>query len=60
MFLCDNQWRFLTISILNFEADFLENEELFQKLEDRFLVERTKVENISFPYKTAILRQIKH
>ena len=24
MFLCDNQWRFLTISILNFEADFLE------------------------------------
>ena len=25
-----------------------------QKLEDRFLVERTKIEKASFPYKTAI------
>ena len=38
----------------NFEADFLENENFFQKLEYRFLVERTKIEKASFPYKTAI------
>ena len=38
----------------NFEADFLENEILFQKTGDRFLVESTKIENASFSYKTAI------
>ena len=38
----------------NFETDFLENENFFQKLEYRFLVERTKIEKASFPYKTAI------
>ena len=37
----------------NFETYFLENE-TFKKLEYRFLVERTKIENASFPYKTAI------
>ena len=37
----------------NFETDFQENENLFQ-LEYRFLVESTKIENASFPYKTAI------
>ena len=35
----------------NFEIDFLENG---KKLEYRFLVERTKIEKASFPYKTAI------
>ena len=34
----------------NFEIDFLENE----KLKYHFLVERTKSEKASFPYKTAI------
>ena len=39
---------------LNFETDFLENENLHhKKLEYRFLVESTKTENKSFPYKTA-------
>ena len=38
----------------NFETDFLENENPFKKLEYRFLVESTKTENASFPYKTTI------
>ena len=37
----------------NFEADFLENENL-KKLVYRLLVENTKIENASLPYKTAI------
>ena len=40
--------------MLYFESDFLENENLFQKLEYFFLVESTKTENTSFAYKTAI------
>ena len=39
----------------NFGTDFLENENLFQKLEYSFLVENTKIENASFRYKTATL-----
>ena len=38
----------------NFKTDFLKNGNLFQKLEYRFLVENTKIESASFPYKTAI------
>ena len=38
----------------DFETDFLENENLFQKLEYRLLVGSTKIENTSFPYKTDI------
>ena len=37
----------------NFEIDFLENEKLFQKTRIPFLVEKIKIENASFPYKTA-------
>ena len=37
----------------NFEIDFAGNE-IFKKLAYRFLVERTKIEKASFPYKTAI------
>ena len=37
----------------NFETDFLENEKL-KKLEYRFLVESTKIDNASFRYKTSI------
>ena len=48
MLLCGNQWKFWTISI-DFK-DFLEN--FFKKLEYCFLVESTKIENASFPYKT--------
>ena len=42
MFSCNNQWKFQTFSILNFETNFLENENLIQKLEHRLLVEATK------------------
>ena len=38
----------------NFETDFLEKENFFQKTGYRFLVERTKIEKALFPYKTAI------
>ena len=38
----------------NFETDFLESEIFFKKLEYRFLVESTKIEKASFPYKTAV------
>ena len=37
-----------------FERNFLKNGNLFNKLEYRILVENTKVENVSFPYKTAL------
>ena len=38
----------------NFEADFLENKSLFKETGEPFLVESTKIENASFPYKTAM------
>ena len=53
MFLFDNQWKFWTF-LINFETDFLENKNFFQKLEHRILVESTKIQNVSFPHKTAI------
>ena len=45
--------RFEHFQYFNFEIDFLENENFFKKLEYRFLVERTKSQKVSFPYKTA-------
>ena len=44
---------FKRFQCFNFETDFLENEPLFQKIGVPFLVERTKIENASFLYKTA-------
>ena len=38
----------------NFEKDFLENENFFQKLEHCFLVESAKVKNASFQFKNDI------
>ena len=38
----------------NFETDFLEKDFFFEKLEYCFLVESTKIENASYPYKTAM------
>ena len=38
----------------NYETNFMENENLYQKPEYRFLVESTKIESTSFSYKTAI------
>ena len=44
---------FKRFQYFNFETNFLENENLFQKLEYRFLVETTEIESTSFPFKTA-------
>ena len=47
----------LRFQYFNFERDFLENKNLFKKLEYHFLVEGTKSEipyYASFPYKTTI------
>ena len=38
----------------NFEVNFLKKANLFKKLEYHFLVESTKIDNITFPYKTAL------
>ena len=38
----------------NFETDFLETKAFLKKLEYRFLIEGTKMEKASIPYKTAI------
>ena len=45
---------FKRLQHFNFETNFLENENLFKKLEYCFLVETTKIENKSFPFKTAL------
>ena len=44
---------FKRFQYFNFETSFLENENFFKKLEYRFLVEATKIEN-TFPFKTAL------
>ena len=38
----------------NLEINFLKNANTFKKLEYSFLVESTKIDNITFPYKTAL------
>ena len=38
----------------NFETNFLENDNISQKTGYRFLVETTKIENKSFPFKIAL------
>ena len=54
MFLCDNHWKFWTISILQIWNKLSENKNYFEKLEYRFLIERPKIENTTFLYKTAL------
>ena len=44
----------LSVNDFYFETNFLKNEFFFKKLEYQFLVESTKIENTSFPYKTAL------
>ena len=53
MFLCDNQWKFYTFT-LTLKQIFWKTKTFFKKLEYRFLVETTKIENTSFPFKTAL------
>ena len=45
---------FKCFQYFNFETNFLENKNLFQKTGVRFLVETTKIENTSFPFKTTL------
>ena len=53
MLLCDNHWKFWTISIL--WSKFSEKKQtLFKRLEYHFLVKSTKIDNITFSYKTAL------
>ena len=41
-------------NILTLKQIFWKSKTFFKKLEYRFLAESTKIENASFPYKTAI------
>ena len=52
MFYVTISGNFEHVQWFNFKTDFAENENLFQKLENCFLVESTKIKNASFPYKT--------
>ena len=52
MFLCGDSENFEHFQY--FETDFVENENFFLKTGVPFLVEPTKIEKASFPYKTAI------
>ena len=63
MFLCDNLFIYLFLFILfilnvfntfALKQIFWNTKNIFTKLYYRFLVESTKIENASFPYKTAI------
>ena len=40
--------------MLNFETSFFWKKTLFEKLDCRFLVESTTIENTTFPYKTPL------
>ena len=63
MFLCDNQWKFWTFSILQLWNRFSGKRKNFSKSwSNVFLVESIKIENALFPYKLpyqkSMLRQI--
>ena len=45
---------FKRFQYLNFETNFLENKNLFQKTGVTFLAETTKIENTSFPLQSAL------
>ena len=47
MFSSDNHWKIWTFSVL-------QRKSFFKKLDFHFLVESTKIENVTFPYKTAL------
>ena len=55
MFLCDNHWKFKNVfNTLTLKEIFWKTKTFFKKLEYYFLVKSTKIENASFPYKTAV------
>ena len=49
---------FKRFQYFNFETHFLENKSLFQKTGVPFLVETTKIEDTSFPFKTTLSEAI--
>ena len=55
---CSENWQSLEILnvfyTLTVKLVFSKTQTLFKKLEYRFLVESTKIENTTFPYKTAL------
>ena len=54
MSLCDNHWKFWTFSkTLTLKHIFWKTQAIFKNLEYHFLIESTKMENATFPYKTA-------
>ena len=46
--------RFKRFQFFNFETNFWGTKTFFKKLENQFFVETTKIENTSFPFKTAL------
>ena len=52
MFLCDNQWN--VFNTLTLKQIFWKTKAFFKKLEYHFLIESTKIEDTSFPYKTVM------
>ena len=55
MFFCDNHWKLRNaFNTLTLKQIFLKMRTIFKKVEYRFLVESTNIENASFPYKTAL------
>ena len=55
MFLCENLWKLLIVcSTLNAEPIVSKRKTFFKKLEYRLSIESTKIENVSFWYKTAL------
>ena len=57
MFLCDNEFLCKILNDFNtltLTQIFWKMKTVFKKLEYRFLVESTKIENALFPYKTAV------
>ena len=55
MFLCDNTWKFCKpFNTLTLKQIFWKTQALFSNLEYHFLVETTKTENATIPYKTAL------
>ena len=56
MFLCDNRWKLLgCFQHFDFKTNFLKIENLFHKNGVPFLVETTKFENPTLPWRTALL-----
>ena len=51
MTIIGNFWRFQNFT---FETNFLKTKTFFKKLEYHFLVEGTKIENLSFQYKNVM------